>query len=54
MGNCSCCGKDEARFFHSACCGVHFEGVILPDGTYTIACEKCGKHCGTLKLGEKK
>lgn len=41
------CGK-EPSFFHSGCCGVHFEGVIV-EGKMFIACEKCGKISGELK-----
>lgn len=38
------CGKcnTEAEFWHSGCCGVHFEGVI-DKGQPIIVCEKCGK-----------
>lgn len=42
------CGK-KASFFHSKCCGAHFEGRITENGELKIACEKCGKISGTLK-----
>jgi hypothetical protein len=50
---CSCPNcKKEASFFHSGCCGVHFEGVI--DKGFPIAvCEKCGKYVGSI-FQEKK
>ena len=41
------CGE-EASFFHSGCCGVHFEGIIK-DGKKFIACESCRKIVGELK-----
>jgi len=41
------CGE-EAKFFHSKCCGAHFEGIIK-DGEYYIVCEKCWKTVGKLK-----
>jgi hypothetical protein len=46
---CSCkeC-KNEASFFHSGCCGVHFEGVVDKEGLPVITCEKCGKYCGSV------
>jgi hypothetical protein len=51
---CDCCGKEEAAFFHSSCCGKHFEGVVK-DGKLFIACEKCGKIAGEVKkIKEKK
>ena len=39
---CSC-GKcnNKAEFFHSKCCGVHFEGVIEKNMGFVV-CEKCG------------
>ena len=51
---CDCCGKEEAAFFHSDCCCVHFEGVVK-DGELFMACEKCGKIAGKfIKIKEKK
>jgi hypothetical protein len=47
-GKCDCCGK-EAMFFHSRCCGAHFEGVITKDGIKQIVCERCGKFVAELK-----
>ena len=44
---CDCCEKKEAAFFHSDCCGKHFEGVVK-DKKLFIACEKCGKIAGEL------
>ena len=44
---CIKCGK-EAAFFHSKCCGVHFEGVVK-EGRKYIACESCMKICGRLE-----
>lgn len=46
MVECEC--GCEAAFFHSKCCGVHFEGVIK-DGKPYVACEKCLKIVGELK-----
>lgn len=46
---CACC-EEEARFFHSRCCGAHFEGVILPDGKWAIVCEKCNKFVAYLVM----
>jgi len=40
--------EEEAAFFHSDCCGKHFEGVVK-DKKLFIACEKCGKIAGELK-----
>ena len=34
------CGE-KAEFFHSKCCGAHFEGVIK-NGEFQVVCEKCG------------
>lgn len=49
MTKCSCCDyEEEAEFFHSKCCGVHFEGRIINNKFY-IACEKCGRISGELK-----
>ena len=50
---CSKCGKKEAKFFHSFCCGVHFEGVIDKDGPI-IVCEKCGKYVASVGIDPKK
>ena len=41
------CGK-EATYFHSKCCGSHFEGKIV-QGELQVVCEECGKYAGTLK-----
>ena len=41
------CGK-EAEFFHSDCCGAHFEGVIQ-EGKHIIVCEECGKFMGEIE-----
>jgi hypothetical protein len=43
---CEFCGE-PATNFHSRCCNVHFEGVIV-DGRFGISCEKCGKFLAWL------
>ena len=40
--------NEEASFFHSKCCGVHFEGIITKKGELRIACENCEKDCGKV------
>jgi len=40
--------EEEAEFFHSKCCGKHFDGVIKENRLF-IVCEECGKLCGELK-----
>lgn len=50
---CNDCGKDcnheeDILFFHSKCCGTHFEGIMDIDGDIVIACEKCGKYVATV------
>jgi len=40
--------EEEASFFHSGCCNVHFEGIVK-DNKLFIACEKCGKIQGEVK-----
>jgi len=44
---CECCAE-EAKFFHSRCCGAHFEGKV-EGSKLTVVCEKCGKFVGELK-----
>jgi len=45
---CDECDDGEAEFFHSKCCGAHFEGIITREGEYQIVCETCGEYVGTL------
>lgn len=42
-----------AVFWHSKCCGVHFEGVIDIGGP-VIVCEKCGKYVASCIMDPKK
>lgn len=37
-------------YIHSKCCGVHWELVVLDDGSYDLRCEKCGKSIGPTIL----
>jgi len=40
--------ENKAAFFHSRCCGAHFEGKI-DNNKYTIICEKCGHFVAKLE-----
>lgn len=41
----------EKVFFHSACCGKHWELVYYPsEDRYVIECETCGKPAGGFNI----
>lgn len=48
---CAECGND-ASFFHSKCCGAHFEGIV-DNGKPIIVCDKCGKYVGHVSTKKK-
>ena len=41
--------ESDASFFHSKCCGAHFEGKVDESGELSIVCEKCGKYVASLR-----
>jgi hypothetical protein len=49
MIKCKC--GEEAAFFHSKCCGKHFE-IVIKNGKFSIVCEKCGKFVANIKMGD--
>jgi PHP family Zn ribbon phosphoesterase len=39
--------ENDVFYIHSRCCNCHWELVRLPDGTFELRCERCGKNAGS-------